>query len=51
MKIADLKIVLEDREKARKDKDWERSDVLREEILKMGYEVLDKEDGQYVIRI
>jgi len=51
VKIADLKIVLEDREKARKDKDWERSDVLREEILKMGYEVLDKEDGQYVIRI
>ena len=35
----------EDREVARKEKNWGKSDELRQEIVKLGYEVLDRLDG------
>lgn len=37
--------ILEERKKAREEKDWEKSDILRNQIEKIGYELLDgKED-------
>jgi len=42
--------ILDDREKARKAKDWVESDLLRDELRKMGFEVEDTGDGQVVVR-
>ncbi len=36
-----LKKLVEERERARRDKDWERADQLREEIKSRGYVVED----------
>lgn len=38
--------LLKQREKARLDKDYERSDSLRDEIAKLGFKVMDTEEGQ-----
>jgi cysteinyl-tRNA synthetase len=43
-----LKILLERRKKARDEKDWRLSDEIRDEIEMMGYQVIDKKDGQYL---
>ena len=43
--------LLEKREAARKEKDFEKSDSLRDEIEKHGFKVLDTDDGQKVERI
>ncbi len=45
-----LKIVAE-REEARKNKDFEKSDNLRKEINSLGFEVKDTSDGQKVYKI
>jgi cysteinyl-tRNA synthetase len=45
-----LKLV-EEREEARETKDWAKSDVLREEIHKKGFEVLDTDDEPRVRKI
>lgn len=45
--INELKIA---REKARKDKNWEESDRLRDEIEKKGYVVEDGKDGMRIIK-
>ncbi len=45
-----LKLVKE-REEARKRKDWDASDILRDGIHKKGFEVLDTEDGSSVRRL
>lgn len=45
-----LKLV-EEREVARESKDWEKSDVLRDEIHKKEFEVLDTDDGPRVRKI
>ena len=37
--------------KARKDKDWAQSDVLREQISKLGYQIIDKKDGYDIKKI
>lgn len=42
---------LEQRAKARENKNWEASDRIREEIRSMGYEVLDEDGGQSVKKI
>jgi len=39
------------REKARLEKDFERSDELRGEIKRLGYEVLDSADGAKVKKV
>ncbi len=43
--------LLEERDSARKAKDWEKSDLLREEILKLGFDIKDTADGQKAIKI
>jgi len=45
----EIKKIAEEREKARKVKDWEKSDRLRNEIKEKGYEIIDGKDG-YIIR-
>jgi cysteinyl-tRNA synthetase len=41
-----VKKILNDRDEARKNKDWKKSDELRDEILKLGYEIKDTDKGQ-----
>jgi len=43
--------LLKDRENARKNKDWEESDNIREEIKKLGFAVEDKPEGQRLSKI
>lgn len=44
----EITILLQQREKARNDKDWGRSDQLRDQIRDLGWEVLDEAGGQSV---
>jgi len=41
--------LLNERVKAREDKDWKRSDRLREELSKLGVEIKDTSDGQQAV--
>ena len=41
--------ILNDRENARKNKDWEKSDELRDQISTLGYEVKDTDKGQEIV--
>jgi cysteinyl-tRNA synthetase len=41
----DLETLIEKREQARKNRDWDRSDRLRQELMEMGIEVTDTEEG------
>jgi cysteinyl-tRNA synthetase len=41
-----VKEILKKREMARQNKDWKGSDELRDEILKLGYQVKDTDQGQ-----
>lgn len=43
--------LLEERKIARQNKDWEKSDKLRDEIQEKGYEVKDTKDGVEVLKI
>jgi cysteinyl-tRNA synthetase len=43
--------LVEDRQAARANKDWARSDLLRDEIQNLGYTVQDAKDGMKVIKI
>jgi cysteinyl-tRNA synthetase len=45
----EIKTMLEEREKARLAKDWQKADMIRENIKKFGYEVVDV-DGKVVLR-
>ncbi len=45
----ELQGLLDERKSARENKDFAESDRLRDEIAKLGYEVLDTTDGQKVI--
>ncbi|MDQ5981306.1 MAG: cysteinyl-tRNA synthetase [Patescibacteria group bacterium] len=47
----EIKVLVESREKARKDGDWKKSDTLRDEITSKGYLVNDTSGGQVVVRI
>lgn len=42
--------LLEERKKARKNKDWKKSDLLRDKINKLGFDVADTEEGMRVRR-
>jgi cysteinyl-tRNA synthetase len=42
---AEIKKLTEERQKARKNKDWKKSDELRDEISKKGWKVVDGKDG------
>ena len=50
IKDKNVKEILRQREIARKEKDWSKSDALRDQLAKIGYRVIDKEDGQYVVK-
>ena len=42
---APVEAIVQEREEARKSKDWERADQLRRRLLEMGIEVLDTREG------
>ncbi len=46
-----IKILLAERETARKNKDFKKSDEIRKEINALGYEVRDTAEGQKISRI
>lgn len=48
---ANILMMAKEREKARKDKDWARSDVIRDEIEKMGFRVKDTPSGYELSKI
>jgi cysteinyl-tRNA synthetase len=43
--------LLDEREEARNQKDWARSDELRNKIHDLGFEVKDSSDGQEVVKV
>lgn len=47
---SEVKKLLEEREKARREKDFKRSDELRNKIKKLGFEVLDSAEGVKIKR-
>ena len=47
----EIKKILDEREQARENKDFKKSDELREKINSLGYEVKDTPEGQKVSRI
>jgi len=47
---AEIKKLVEKREKARKDKDWKQADKIRDEIKKKGYVVEDVQDGAKITK-
>ncbi len=48
---AEVKKLVKERETARKDKDWKKSDNLRNKITKLGYSVSDTAEGSVVGKI
>jgi cysteinyl-tRNA synthetase len=48
---ANIKKLAEEREESRKNKDWKKSDELREEISSLGYEVKDSSEGYKINKI
>ncbi len=40
---------VDEREKARKNKDWEKADKIRDELASKGYEIQDSEDGPKIV--
>ena len=44
----EVKQLINERDKARKDKDWNRADALRDEIRKLGYKI---DDGEGVVKV
>ena len=47
----EIKNLVDDREKARKEKNWAKSDELRDKIKERGFEVKDFTDGQEINKI
>ncbi|MNT75230.1 Cysteine--tRNA ligase [compost metagenome] len=43
--------LIEERKVARQERDWNRSDILRDEIEKLGYIIKDTKDGLEIKRI
>jgi cysteinyl-tRNA synthetase len=48
---AEIKKLADERENARKNKDWKKADELRDKILKKGYQILDGKEGWEVKKI
>mgnify|MGYP001559697712 CR=1 FL=1 len=48
---AEIKKLMKERENARKEKNWKKSDELREKINKQGYSVDDTKEGSKIKRI
>lgn len=47
----DVKDILNDRQKARENKDFAMSDTLRNKLLSLGYKVIDSKEGQKVEKV
>ncbi|PIR86343.1 cysteine--tRNA ligase [Candidatus Kaiserbacteria bacterium CG10_big_fil_rev_8_21_14_0_10_43_70] len=47
----EIQKLLENREKARKNKEWEKADALRSEIKSLGYEIVDTDNGVKITKI
>ena len=47
----EVRDIVEEREKARKMKDWKKADILREKITKFGFQVNDTPDGWEIKKI
>lgn len=47
----EIQALIDAREEARRDRDWQKSDALREEIENRGYEIKDTADGPIVINL
>jgi len=45
----EIEILVKERQKARENKDWKKSDELREKIKKAGWEIKDEKDGSYLL--
>lgn len=48
---AEIKKIAEEREEARKNKDWKKSDALRDDLKKKGWEVADSAEGWKLKRL
>jgi cysteinyl-tRNA synthetase len=48
---AEIKKLVDEREKARKSKDWKKSDEIRNKIKKLGFQVNDTPEGQKLAKI
>lgn len=46
----DVRVIAEERWTARKNKDWAKSDALRDRLAQLGYTVVDSKDG-YTLRV
>jgi len=46
-----IKKLIQEREKARKEKDWDKADKLRDEIKKKGFEVKDTKEGTVLSKV
>jgi len=40
--------IIEERKKAREDKNWQKSDELRDKLTSLGYNVKDTKDGMII---
>ncbi len=47
----EVRVLIEERSRARTNHDWARADTIREELLKHGYEVQDSKSGPVIKRI
>ena len=43
--------LVEDRKKAREEKNWAKSDELRDQINKLGYSIKDTKNGMEIVKI
>ena len=43
--------IVDERKKARANKDWKKSDELRDKIKSLGFEVKDTPEGQEIVKI
>ena len=48
VEVADI---VRDRDMARQNKDWAKSDVLRDQLIKMGWNVKDTQQGTQISKI
>ena len=47
----EIKVLIEERKKARENKDWKKSDEIREKISRLGYSIKDTKDGMVLSKI
>ena len=48
---ADIEEKFEQRNQAKADKDFQKADELRDELLELGYKIVDSREGSYVEKV